>query len=59
MYSSQRYKCKRYNRNNHIGSPAEIIIKYKPEEPVIAATPDIKSYHQQALTRGVYPVHTK
>lgn len=41
------------------GYTAEMMAKYKPEEPVIAATPDIKSYHQQALTRGVYPVHTK
>ena len=30
--------------------------KYKPTEPIIAATPMKKTYHQQALTRGVYPV---
>ena len=41
------------------GYTAEMMAKYKPKEPVIAATPKEKSYHQQALTRGVYPVLTK
>ena len=40
------------------GYTAEMMAKYKPLEPIIAATPDIKTYHQQALTRGVYPVRT-
>ena len=41
------------------GYTAEMMAKYKPAEPVIAATPYTKTYHQQALTRGVYPVLTK
>ena len=38
------------------GYTAEMMSKYKPTEPIIAATPMKKTYHQQALTRGVYPV---
>lgn len=41
------------------GYTAEMMAKYKPVEPIIAATPDFKTYHQQALTRGVYPVLTQ
>lgn len=32
--------------------------KYKPVEKIIAATPVEKTYHQQSLTRGVFPVLT-
>ena len=41
------------------GYTAEMMAKYKPVEPIIAATPDSKTYHQQALIRGVYPVLTQ
>ena len=41
------------------GYTAEMMAKYKPVEPIIAATPDSKTYHQQALTSGVYPVLTQ
>ena len=41
------------------GYTAGMMAKYKPVEPIIAATPDSKTYHQQALTRGVYPVLTQ
>lgn len=41
------------------GYTAEMMAKYKPCTPIIAATPILKTYHQQALTRGVYPVLTK
>ena len=41
------------------GYTAEMMAKYKPVEPIIAATPDSKTYHHQALTRGVYPVLTQ
>ena len=41
------------------GYTAEKMAKYKPSAPIIAATPDKKTYHQQALTRGVYPVITE
>lgn len=40
------------------GYTAEKMAKYKPDTPIIAATPNVKTYHQQALTRGVYPVLT-
>lgn len=38
------------------GYTAEMMSKYKPTEPIIAATPIEKTYHQQALTRGVFPI---
>ena len=41
------------------GYTAEMMAKYKPNTPIVAATPREKTYHQQALTRGVYPVHTR
>lgn len=41
------------------GYTAEMMSKYKPVTPIIAATPEVKTYHQQALTRGVYPVLTR
>ena len=41
------------------GYTAEMMAKYKPNTPIVAATPKEKTYHQQALTRGVYPVHTR
>jgi len=41
------------------GYTAEMMAKYKPIAPVVAATPRFKTYHQQALTRGVYPVLTE
>ena len=41
------------------GYTAEMMSKYKPVEPIIAATPRIKTFHQQALTRGVEPILTE
>ncbi len=38
------------------GYTAEMMSKYRPTEPIIAATPVKKTYHQQALTRGVFPI---
>lgn len=40
------------------GYTAEKISKYKPAMPVLAATPSRKTYYQQALTRGIYPMLT-
>lgn len=40
------------------GYTAEMMSKYKPTEKIIAATPVEKTYHQQSLTRGVFPVLT-
>ncbi len=41
------------------GYTAEMMSKYKPVQTIIAATPRIKTYHQQALTRGVVPMLTE
>lgn len=41
------------------GYTSEKISKYKPEIPIIAATPHMKTYYQQALVWGVYPILTK
>ena len=30
--------------------------KFRPVEPIVAATPDTKTYHQLSLSWGVYPV---
>ncbi len=38
------------------GYTAERISKYRPAMPVVAATPNSKTFYQQALTRGVEPV---
>ena len=40
------------------GYTAEKISKYKPNMPILAATPNKKTYCQQTLTRGVYPMLT-
>ena len=32
--------------------------KYRPIMPIVAATPEIKTYHQLALSWGVVPVHS-
>lgn len=38
------------------GHTARSVSKFRPKEPIIAPTPDIKTYHQLALSWGVYPV---
>lgn len=38
------------------GTTARNISKFRPHEPVIAATPEAQTYHQLALSWGVYPV---
>ncbi len=37
------------------GQTARRMSKFRPIEPIIAATPDEKTYHQLALSWGVYP----
>ena len=39
------------------GYTARCVSKYRPAQPIIAATPEDKTYHQLALSWGVYPVH--
>ncbi|MGM9899042.1 MAG: pyruvate kinase, partial [Bacilli bacterium] len=38
------------------GKTARMVSKYRPEVPIIAPTPSDKTYHQLALSWGVYPV---
>ncbi len=40
------------------GHTAIMMAKYRPEKPIIAATPSLKTFHQLSLARGVYPVMT-
>jgi len=40
------------------GYTAQMMAKYRPEVPVVAVTPDRKTYHQQALVFGVCPLLT-
>ena len=38
------------------GYTARRVSKFRPPEPIVASTPDIKTYHQLALSWGVFPV---
>lgn len=38
------------------GYAARRVSKFRPSEPIIAATPDKKTYHQLSLSWGVFPV---
>lgn len=38
------------------GYTARRVSKYRPSETIVAATPEIKTFHQLALSWGVYPV---
>ena len=38
------------------GTTARRVSKFRPSEAIVAATPDIQTYHQLALSWGVYPV---
>ena len=38
------------------GYTAQHLSKFRPAEPIVAATPDVKTYNQLALCWGVYPI---
>lgn len=38
------------------GQTARSMSKYRPQEPIVAATPEAKTFHQLSLSWGVYPV---
>lgn len=38
------------------GTTARRVSKFRPAEPIVASTPDLKTYHQLSLSWGVYPV---
>lgn len=41
------------------GYTAEKMSKFRPFQPIVAATPQEKTFHQLALSWGVYPMRTK
>jgi len=41
------------------GHTARRMSKFRPYEPIVAATPDVKTFHQLSLSWGVYPVMSK
>ena len=40
------------------GGTARNLSKFRPAQPIVAATPEEKTYHQLALSWGVYPVRS-
>lgn len=38
------------------GHTARRMSKFRPEEPIVASTPELKTFHQLAMSWGVYPV---
>ena len=38
------------------GHSARRLSKFRPNEPIVASTPELKTYHQLALSCGVHPV---
>ena len=40
------------------GAAARGVSKFRPHEPIVAATPDLKTFHQLSLSWGVIPVHS-
>ena len=40
------------------GKAARGVSKFRPYEPIIAATPELKTFHQLSLSWGVTPVHS-
>jgi len=38
------------------GTAARRMSKFRPDQPIVASTPDTKTYHQLALSWGVFPV---
>ena len=38
------------------GHTARRVSKFRPAEPIVAATPEVKTFHQLSLSWGVYPV---
>ena len=38
------------------GTTARRVSKFRPNEPIVASTPEIKTFHQLSLSWGVFPV---
>lgn len=41
------------------GHTARRLAKFRPSEPIVASTPELKTYHQLALSWGIHPVLAK
>ena len=51
--------AKAINALTKFGETARKMSKFRPSEPVVAATPEQKTFHQLALSWSVYPVMAK
>ncbi len=49
-------KCKAIIAVTTSGKTARRVSKFRPHEPIVASTPEKKTYHQLALSWGVFPV---
>lgn len=57
--TAQDLKAKAILAITKSGYTAEKISKFRPHQPIIAATPQEKTFHQLALSWGVFPVLTQ
>lgn len=57
--AAQDLKAKAILAITNSGYTAEKMSKFRPIQPIVAATPKEKTFHQLALSWGVYPVLTK
>jgi pyruvate kinase len=49
-------KCKAIIAVTTSGTTARRVSKFRPNEPIVASTPEIKTFHQLSLSWGVFPV---
>ena len=49
-------KCKAIIAVTTSGTTARRVSKFRPNEPIVASTPEVKTYHQLSLSWGVFPV---
>lgn len=54
--TSRDLKCKAIIAVTTSGKTARRVSKFRPHEPIVASTPEKKTYHQLALSWGVFPV---
>ncbi len=48
--------CKAVIAVTYKGTTARRVSKFRPQEPIVASTPNVKTYHQLSLSWGVFPV---
>ena len=49
-------KCKAIIAVTTSGTTARRVSKFRPNEPIVASTPEVKTFHQLSLSWGVFPV---